>query len=290
MDALPDAEALMTVEEFIEEESPLAADALHDGRGRTLRLLFGTALAALMIAGLAFKLVPQESMSAGSIDAVQDKFEGGNCLCVFDVDRTLTADQKSHCTGNSPGYAENGKAPWDYAYGQGQLVLSQVGLDLDKTFCAQCHIGIVTAGTAGADGATNERGVLFGKLDEASPDGGAGDGSWSRAFKPLHSPLVYSCPDPKKGQCVQSLLDFLNGQQANIPKDEVYFFDDHWGNAPEMLQFGFNGREVSCASRDGTISNGLVGECGARLCEIVREKGLKTCGELQKEGFYNTCK
>lgn len=287
MDALPDAEALVTVEEFIQEESPLAADTLHDGRGRRLPLLLASA--ALIIAGLAFKFLPWESMSAGRIDALQDKFEGSNCLCVFDVDRTLTADQQSKCTGNSPGYAENGKVPWDYAYGKGRLVLSQVGLDVDKTFCAQCHIGIVTAGLAGSDGPTGERGILFGELNKASPDGGAGDGSWSHAFEPLHSPLVYSCPDPKKGQCVQSVLDFLNGQQAGIPKEEVYFFDDHLGNAPGVAQFGFNGREVSCASRDYAIDNGLVGECGARLCEIVRQKGLKTCEELQKEGFYNTC-
>lgn len=288
MDMLPDsedAEALLTEEQFVEDDAPIAK--AYGGRSR-LHVVCGVASAALVIAGLAWKFA-REPVSSARTDAVQDKYEGSNCLCLFDVDRTLTADQDSHCSGTSPGYASNGKVPWDYGYGKGRLMLSQAGLDLDKTFCNQCHIGIVTAGTGGGSGPTEERGVLFGELNAASPDGGAGDGSWSLAGQPLHSPLVYSCPDPKKGHCAQELLQFLNNQNAKIPKDEVYFFDDHWGNAPEMAEFGFNGREVSCNSRDYSIGNGLVGECGARLCEIVKQKGVKTCGELQTEGFYDTC-
>ncbi|OLQ05755.1 hypothetical protein AK812_SmicGene11023 [Symbiodinium microadriaticum] len=58
-----------------------------------------------------------------------------------------------------------------------------------------------------------------------------------------------------------------NEKQAGIAKDEVtvYFFDDHTGNAAEMAEFGFNGREIACEPRDQMIGDGIVGLCGALL-------------------------
>ncbi|CAE7341100.1 unnamed protein product [Symbiodinium natans] len=174
----------------------------------------------------------------------------------------------------------------DYAYGGGPLRLSEVAQHLDQTFCSidRCYMGVISAG--GGSG-PDEQGILYDKLNAAS-GGKAGDGSWSNWGKgSMNSQKIVFTPDPKKGCAAKQLFDWLNGEkQAGIAPDEVYLFDDRWGNAAEMAEFGFNGREISCTPRDKMIGNGVVGLCGALLREIRREKGIKTCQQLVEEGFY----
>merc|ERR1712113_796917 len=68
------------------------------------------------------------------------------CLCIFDIDRTLTGAQgrKEMCPANKPF-----PGVWDNAYGNGDLSLSELGQGINKTFCGGCRLGIVSHGTAG---------------------------------------------------------------------------------------------------------------------------------------------
>lgn len=211
------------------------------------------------------------------------------CLCIFDIDRTLTTrqDAAERCPVASEAQKQaSGKVIMDYAYGGGPLLLSEVAQHLDQTFCSRdkCHMGIISAG--GGSG-PDEQGVLFSKLDAASP-GKAGDATFSHWGEgPMSAQKIIFCPDPDKGKAAKKLYDWLNNEkQAGIAKDEVYFFDDHTGNAAEMAEFGFNGREIACEPRDQMIGDGIVGLCGALLREIQREKGIKTCKQLIEDGFY----
>lgn len=266
-----------------------------------LRLLQALATAAALVA--ASMLLWSHSPSFAAFNSgmqVQRKDEtethppAAPCLCLFDVDRTLTARQDvvyhHDCQGaKQPDIPAGSPVPHDWAYGGGALVLSEVGNHLDETFCSKdrCHIGIVTAGSAGLDGPNGERGQIFERMTAAS-HGYSGDGTWSPAGKPLKSPLVWMCADPMKAECTKDVVNWLNEQHANIENENVYFFDDHRGNADEMSKNGYNGREVSCKSRDWQIGNGLVGRCGARLFEIVKERGVKNCMQLFDEGFYGS--
>ena len=67
------------------------------------------------------------------------------CLCVFDIDRTLTGlpgDTKD-CPANT---IEDGVK--DCGYEGGVLTLSELGSALNVTFCGKCSVGVVSAGTA----------------------------------------------------------------------------------------------------------------------------------------------
>merc|ERR1712232_803083 len=68
----------------------------------------------------------------------------GECLCIFDVDRTLTGKQDAihDCPANVVTHCS------DNAYGFGELTLSQFSANIGATFCSTCYVGIVTAGDA----------------------------------------------------------------------------------------------------------------------------------------------
>eukprot|EP00440_Ansanella_granifera_P061009 gb/GFBE01066127.1/.p1 GENE.gb/GFBE01066127.1/~~gb/GFBE01066127.1/.p1 ORF type:complete len:304 (+),score=59.96 gb/GFBE01066127.1/:1-912(+) len=302
MDEAGDAESLMSVQEFLEEEpfQARAQPARTTLRWRAAQALATTAVMAVGAVALWSWAPSANSVATEKLQVIGEYQESNSgCVCLFDVDRTLTARQEStpdECPGTkspvvqvSDGHGgTKSQIPFDSAYGTGPLVLSEVANNLDKTFCSKdrCHIGIVTAGTGSLDGPDEERGQLFARLSKAS-HGQSGDGQWSGPdVDPPISPLIFSCPDPKKVECAKSIVDMLNGKGANIPADNVYFFDDHRGNADEMYKYGFNGREVSCLSRDMDIDDGIVGLCGARLNEIVKEKGVKNCWQLDREDFY----
>lgn len=267
---------------FDEEEDEVVEPSTHPSRkARQVLGAFG-----LLAAGLGCALVSSYARRSSFIVANADSLEvkaadpedvsPPPCLCIFDVDRTLTAAQ-----GSFPNCPKTQAMPgvYDPAYGTGQLSLSEVGANLEKTFCSQCHIGIVTAGTGGYSqkDKKGERDVIYEKLNSAS-NGKAGDGKWSVAtLNPPISPFIFSCPDPEKGDRAHDLVEWLNSKGLGIPPEEVYFFDDHLGNAGEMRKYGYNSREVSCKSRDQNIGDGIVGYCGAELSEIVKEKGYKSC-------------
>ena len=69
-----------------------------------------------------------------------------DCVCIFDVDRTLTGRQGdvTNCPNN-----RLESTIWDTAYGGGWLTLSEAAQKLPETFCNSCYLGIVSAGDAG---------------------------------------------------------------------------------------------------------------------------------------------
>ena len=69
-----------------------------------------------------------------------------DCLCIFDIDRTLTGKQGDvkNCPDNR---IEN--TIWDTAYGGGWLTLSDAAQKLSETFCNFCYLGLISAGDAG---------------------------------------------------------------------------------------------------------------------------------------------
>jgi len=200
---------------------------------------------------------PPNSPTPKTLEAEQEE---ASCLCLFDVDRTLTGKQDAQCPGNRP-YP----GVWDSAFAGGDLTLSQLGQSIGSTFCSQCHLGLVSAGGAGGP---EEKHVLLGRL--------AGDGElrglWSGPGA-ITSPLVTGCGDNVKHICAKGIVDWYQRNQGiRIPDHEVYFFDDHQGNTARFAEFGYNARQVSCASREGA-----VGLCGAVPSEVIRAPGISNC-------------
>ena len=123
-----------------------------------------------------------------------------SCLCVFDVDRTLTGKQDvggTQCPANviMPGV-------YGDAYGGGDLTLSELRQAATATFCASCYLGVVSAGDMSGSGSA-ERSALLDQLPaEKRLDSGFEDGCPS----PVASPLVLSCPGGYKQSTVREIV------------------------------------------------------------------------------------
>eukprot|EP00929_Paragymnodinium_shiwhaense_P082765 TRINITY_DN4377_c0_g1_i4.p1 TRINITY_DN4377_c0_g1~~TRINITY_DN4377_c0_g1_i4.p1 ORF type:complete len:1192 (+),score=308.84 TRINITY_DN4377_c0_g1_i4:89-3664(+) len=210
------------------------------------------------------------------------------CLCVFDIDRTLTGaqDQVETCPRNrmidgvrDTAYdhvrKERGSQPW--------LTLSALANEgLSSTFCGDCYIGICSAGDAGGDGSKErtflEEHVLrtgpFDKLAERVPEAK----KWSHGNH-VHSPFVYGKGDKTKQDAVADIRRWYKGKGVNIAAKNVYFFGDRTENMAPFKESGFNAAEISCGSRDPDLygGSGMVGFCGATPEEITRTPGISQC-------------
>jgi len=209
-----------------------------------------------------------------------------NCLCIFDVDRTLTGQQK---VGESSPCKKNEVMPniTDTAYGGGALALSEVGRSLHGTFCAACYVGIVSAGDAGAAGSA-ERAELVkrlsghGKLVSTHWSGPSKEKEARRDCKAADakSTLMLGCNDGTKQEAVKGIVAWLahhhhhhhNHSVAILPKN-VWHFDDRENNIAPFKGTGFNARMISCGTRE---KHG-IGLCGATKAEIVNKKGVALC-------------
>mmetsp|Transcript_66284 Transcript_66284/g.158154 ORF Transcript_66284/g.158154 Transcript_66284/m.158154 type:complete len:654 (+) Transcript_66284:102-2063(+) len=209
---------------------------------------------------------------------------GPACLCVFDVDRTLTGKQG---TANKP--ENDGGCPadkeiygiWDTAYRGGWLTISDAGRHLKDTFCSKCYMGIVSAGMASGR-FSRERtylleNVLVGEPFQALLSSNSQTSHWS--VRSVHSPLVLGWPDGQKQDAVAGIVAWYEQQGIRIADEDVYFFGDRTENIPPFGSTSFNAREISCVSRDMRIDNGIVGYCGATVDEIVDTKGVHVCGD-----------
>lgn len=188
-----------------------------------------------------------------------------SCLCVFDVDRTLTAKQGQ--VAKCPGVAEV-RGVRDTAYEGGTLVLSQLARHLTDTFCNECYHGIVSAGPVGGYN-SKERAVMLKVL------GGVQRTLSSEWSGPAHvtSSLVSGAPDGHKHVSVRGIVDWFRAVKGiRIEDRQVYFFDDNTRNPPSFKATSFNARQVSCSDRAG-----LVGICGARTSEVVKTGGVHMC-------------
>jgi len=202
-----------------------------------------------------------------------------DCLCTFDMDRTLTGKQGvvgGTCPANE---VENNVQ--DSAYGGGSLTLSAVGQSYAATFCDSCYVGIVTTGD-GSGFNSRERDILATKL---SKQGVLVSRSWSGPSKyhearrscegvQIDSPLVAGCNDGTKQYAVAGIAAWLKETQGvTIAPSRIWFFDDRENNIEPFRGTGMNARMISCATRDGEI-----GLCGATRDEIVDAPGVCTCG------------
>jgi len=185
------------------------------------------------------------------------------CLCLFDVDRTLTAKQGAK---ECPGVQLKPNVQ-DTAFGGGPLTLSQVGQNPRTGECTGCKIGVISAGSAGF---ADEKVTL-------DQDLGVSKQPWSGPNE-ITAPLVTGCVDEKKPQCAEGIVKwYMDHEHTQIPADEVYFFDDSQHiNIDGFAQRGYNAHQISCASRDSSM-NGAIGLCGATIEEIAKRKGTSMC-------------
>lgn len=184
------------------------------------------------------------------------------CLCIFDIDRTLTGKQSDEqCPAN-----EQFHNVWDNAYGGGDLALSEFGQNVCKSFCGECRLGVVSHGTAGGDTMKN---IV---LDQLSCNGHTLPNEWSYPHH-IHSPLVLGCAN--KSPCVEGVVNWYENERVHISKNDVYFFDDRRDNVEAVGHQGYNARQISCSTRGGSWDE--IGGCGAELKEITRDDGTFTC-------------
>ncbi|CAE7235741.1 D27 [Symbiodinium natans] len=177
--------------------------------------------------------------------------DGGECLCVFDIDRTLTGKQGVHGRWSSCPHNEKVRGVWDSAYSGGTLTLSDAGQNLEHTFCNSCYLGVVSAGTASGRN-SDERRYLLRHVLKSRPfnrlrDRVTSASSWTVGQIWVNSPLVLGWPDRKKQNAVKKIVQWYQRKGIDLAARNVHFFG-----------------EISCASRDRNIGNGMVGLCGNR--------------------------
>mmetsp|Transcript_107082 Transcript_107082/g.167226 ORF Transcript_107082/g.167226 Transcript_107082/m.167226 type:complete len:286 (-) Transcript_107082:90-947(-) len=206
------------------------------------------------------------------------------CLCVFDIDRTLTGKQGQ--VANCPSDKQF-DGIYDAAYSGGTLLVSEGLLKLKESFCRDCYLGIISAGTASGPG-SNERK----KLVELLQEGGHLPVGLTEAWNPsgcapsvqIVAPLVTSCQDETKHLSIPGIQKFYADKfNASVKDEQVYFFDDRHINIDPFKayqsQHKYNARQISCRTRDDEI-----GMCGATLAEFKdAQKGISECKPPSRE-------
>lgn len=181
---------------------------------------------------------------------------------------------------------------WDDAYGGGTLTISEMLQALSGTFCHECFLGTVSAGSA-AGANSPERKRLHEKL---SAGGHLPTDTWNPAGCTVQgSPLVTGCRDGTKQGAIPGILQWYKAKEGVLVKDsEVYFFDDRSININPFKGLPYNAQQISCRTRDSGMGN-AVGLCGAEKAEFTKSKGVHVCagtagdeGEVEEveEGRY----
>eukprot|EP00931_Biecheleriopsis_adriatica_P028705 TRINITY_DN1710_c0_g1_i2.p1 TRINITY_DN1710_c0_g1~~TRINITY_DN1710_c0_g1_i2.p1 ORF type:complete len:607 (-),score=106.14 TRINITY_DN1710_c0_g1_i2:208-2028(-) len=213
----------------------------------------------------------------GASGMVPGSPENPPCLCVFDVDRTLTGyqDLLSECPSNKlvPG-VEDYAYLYDTPQMYGNLTLSLLLQNLSSTFCSKCYVGIASAGGASLDG---EKAVLLEHLRAGVTAEAAAvlPETWSTDTSSVSQgppPFVVFCPEGTKQHCTATIVDWYQAKNVSIASEDVYVFDDKENNILAFNGSGFNAQQVSCGSRNGTR-----GLCGARPGELQQRRGVYVC-------------
>mmetsp|Transcript_38517 Transcript_38517/g.99687 ORF Transcript_38517/g.99687 Transcript_38517/m.99687 type:complete len:281 (-) Transcript_38517:32-874(-) len=202
------------------------------------------------------------------------------CLCVFDIDRTLTG--KQGWAGQCPADNEIPGAT-DIAYAGGTLIFSDLKEHLGKTFCRKCFSGIVTAGTGSGANSTERKGLLeaLGGTAKTRSDYWQEIG-WNSATEIKTSLVVQACDGHKQDSVISMLNWWKTVQKIDIAREDTYFFDDIATNVQPFDGTGINARQISCTSR-GPKENlagsfdGKIGGCGGAASEVTAEKGVEVC-------------
>lgn len=192
-----------------------------------------------------------------------------NCLCLFDVDRTLTAKQNSeHCHRNGT-YLVPGVA--DTAYHGGGLVLSELAQNVRRSFCGSCLRGVLSNGDVGGPHSAM-RHVVSAVL--GGPEWTLTN-KWEHYVDGRRSTLMVGIPNAEKARVAADVVSWLYQQRGvEIEKTRVYFFDDSAENVRQFKGTGMNAQQISCTSRD---KGAHLGVCGGRTDELSEDGGVLTC-------------
>jgi len=202
------------------------------------------------------------------------------CLCLFDIDRTLTGKQGSakKCPLN-----REYKNITDPAYDGGHLILSMGALKLHTTFCRYCYTGLVSAGKETASRVKMHEKLLkfinFNKSAHLMTKDRWSDWDQKQHTGNVSSLLVAGGPSSEKHFITARVLDYLKRIKVPVPSNHAFYFDDKKDNVK-----GFEGhpelaRQISCASRDPKAPD--LGLCGATPEEInmaLGQSGAQYCG------------
>jgi len=190
-----------------------------------------------------------------------------NCLCLFDVDRTLTAKQ-NHCRGNGT-YLVPGVD--DTAFHGGGLMLSELAQNLRRSFCGTCYRGVLSNGDVGGPHSAMRRvvgAVLGGPEWTLTSD-------WEHHADGGRSTLMVGVPNGQKQRVAADVVSWLFQQRGvDVEKERVYFFDDSLDNVRQFAGTGLNAQQISCTSRD---EGSHLGACGGRVEELTEDMGVLTC-------------
>merc|ERR1712061_943280 len=132
-----------------------------------------------------------------------------SCLCVFDIDRTLTGKQgdKSNCTRNRVTDMH------DEGYGGGLATLSALANEgIATTFCNECHLGITSAGSgSGAGSPWNNYlldHIMTGAVQDAFLQAHPDIKRWSYGTD-VHTPFVLNQGDRHKQDSVELIRQWF---------------------------------------------------------------------------------
>jgi len=200
------------------------------------------------------------------------------CLCVFDIDRTLTGKQADtrHCPRNRV------LSMYDDGYGGGRATLSALAAEgISSTFCNKCHLGITSAGHGSGDHSEWNRYLLDHVMRSEVQDGFAAahpeSKRWSRGTS-VSSPYMLGQKNKVKQNAVELIRQWYGEKprEVCIRPESVYFFGDRTENIRPFQQRRFNSREISCSSRDHSHGD-TIGYCGATPQEVRKEAGNILC-------------
>jgi len=229
---------------------------------------------------------PQQQLQRPSDKEVGRNGVCSACLCVFDIDRTLTGKQAD--VARCP---RNRELPlYDAGYGGGNATLSALSVaGISSTFCNRCHLGITSAGHGSGEHSRWNRYILDhvmrGEAHDAFTAAHPESQRWSRSSQ-VRSPYVIGQANKVKQQAVELIRRWFGapGRNVCIRPQNVFFFGDRTENIQPFRSRRFNSREISCSSRDANHHHGGIGYCGATPEEIKMENGNILCASSRHGG------
>jgi hypothetical protein len=198
------------------------------------------------------------------------------CLCLFDVDRTLTGKQNDvhHCHNNKVTTSIH-----DPGFGGGPFTASQLALNLDKTFCVNCYAGLISHGSGGG---SKMRSHLVNLLNNKKQTHLRVKNIWDKVVS-VKGPLVSHVENAKKHYVATTIRDWYKSHmKIDIADTHTHFFDDKGANVEEFKDqskgYRYNAHQVSCKSRDNSeVHDDHIGWCGGTVAECVKDSGVHVC-------------
>lgn len=172
-------------------------------------------------------------------------------------------------------------------------MLSEGMLNMGKTFCSRCHIGIISKGNAGGTNSGMRQVLqdhlnLNGKRNAETrvPDGWSKYDANDKVKSGVNHRLVYGVPDDRKHWVATKILDWFKDEKGiNLDWSNAYFFDDRADNVDTFLNHAEQANQVSCKSRDNSpLYNNTIGYCGMTSAEITQRNGVNQCGRSALAG------